>query len=493
MRNTYKEDYYLILIFIIISVSILISSYFNPDGYLSADSAQYLSVAQNLMNFDGYVIPSKRGQPFAIWPIGYPTFIALISFITGLSIFWSSKLLSIILIGLNFLILRKYYKENTYLVAIVFTWGSYITIYFYTWSETIFIFGLILFCVSIYDFFNSENPNFSKYALILLSMFLLFFSRYIGAFSFVVVGLIGLYYLYRKRYIISFKLFTLSIISIMIMMLYFYINYKMTGFYTGIERIEAPEKNSELFSKLIKILFYELVIPMNWRGFRALPIFLVEFMLFAFLCKKYGDIKSKSLSAFLLEKIFLSIGIVFLFSIILIRWFVHFDDFNFRLLGPGTILIHKAFLGFLIKSKIIFDNKWIKYFFVLFSIVSIVLSYNSIYITYKQYKGTYEGYISLLKNQLKEIPKNSIVLFPEIHIYYLRLDLDLYTPYYQPYHKKREPISDFFNRVCNDKNKRIFIDTQNNVENGIRFYDDSIITFYNSLPKNKRFYEYKCQ
>lgn len=488
---TYKEDKYLIFVFLMISVSILFASYFSFDGYLSPDSTNYLSVAQNLINGNGYVIPSDRRQPFAVWPIGYPTLIATTSFFSGLSVFWSSKILNIILIGLIFLVLRKYYKNNTYLVSIVFTWSSYMVLFFYTWSETVFIFSLILFSVSIYEFIKNKNPNILNYIIILASILLLFFSRYIGAFSFGLVGLFGLYYTYQKEYLKGFKLIIIALLSIAIMVLYLYINYSLTGFQTGMPRIESPESNFQLLYMLIKAFIYELIIPVNSGGLKALAIFLVQILIFLIMFKKYGINRNKLENSenYLLEKIFFTIGIAYLFFIILMRWLSYFDGYSYRLLGPGTILIFIAFLGYLVKSKIIFDNKWIKLFLITFSSISILI--NSIYFTIKKYNdGTYKETISKFEYQLRNIPTNSIIVFPDKHLNYMRLDLNYATPFYKPYFKKQESIDEFLKRL--DCKKNIFIDTSyKKIDLNGRFHS-TVIDFFNALPKNQRFHEYKC-
>lgn len=68
----------LALIFISIAATIVLKSWFDPNGYLSADSINYLALAQNLVDGNGFHTIKPNGELgwFAIWPVGYPAMIA---------------------------------------------------------------------------------------------------------------------------------------------------------------------------------------------------------------------------------------------------------------------------------------------------------------------------------------------------------------------------------------------------------------------------------
>ena len=53
-----KEDGYLLLMFFLIAILISIKSYFN--GYLTPDSTEYLALAQNLLEGNGYFISTDQ-------------------------------------------------------------------------------------------------------------------------------------------------------------------------------------------------------------------------------------------------------------------------------------------------------------------------------------------------------------------------------------------------------------------------------------------------
>ena len=94
-----------------------------------------------------------------------------------------------------------------------------------------------------------------------MASLLLFMSRYIGAFSFGLIGLLGLYYgAIKKDKSKSFILIGIAVINIGIMILYLYHNYTETGFPTGVKRIPPPETNLQLFYLLLKFKFAPLII-----------------------------------------------------------------------------------------------------------------------------------------------------------------------------------------------------------------------------------------
>ena len=117
------------------AIAIVFSSHFSAHGYLTSDSTNYLILAQNLIDGNGYYVTSLNwfgdgnGQGrvlFAIWPIGYPTFIAFVAKLTGLSVFWASKLLNILLIGIILAMFRLMFKQNASTYGLIFFFSAYI-------------------------------------------------------------------------------------------------------------------------------------------------------------------------------------------------------------------------------------------------------------------------------------------------------------------------------------------------------------------------------
>ena len=372
-KKLIKEDYYLIIIFLVMTITIISKSYFNPSGYLSPDSIYYLSLAQNLLdNYSFYIYgPNKKIELFAVWPVGYPFLIFMTAKITGLSVFLASKLLNIFFIGLILFFFRKLFNKNAYLYGLIFLFASLIQIYTYSWSESVFIFCLLWFSTSIYLLLTKTKKNALVYSSILFSSLFLFLSRYIGAFSFGLIGLLGLYYFFiKKDKSKSLILISIALINLSLMSIYLHHNFIISGYITGLPRYFAPETNIHLLEMLIKSIILEILFYSNhviWKDI-AFPLF--QFILFILLFLKYRKFIIKQYTnkqLMILPIVFSSIGIVYLFFMVLLSWNGYIEELNYRLLAPGSFLIFIAMINY-------FENHSRAKYFNLFKILFVAVS-----------------------------------------------------------------------------------------------------------------------
>lgn len=385
----YQQDWYVLIIFIMMAVAIVVKSYFHVTGYLSPDSRAYLLLAQNLLEGNGYnvlyEISSRYSlhpnhvmdrEFFAIWPAGYPTLIFFTAKLTGLSVFWASKFLSIILVGVILGIFRALFQHNAYIYGLILFFSAYIEIFSFTWSETSFITALVWFTTSIYLFIKNPERVTLLYFSIMAASLLLFMSRYIGAFSFGLIGLLGLYYgLVKKDKTKAMILIGIAIVNIGIMILYLYHNYTETGFLTGLKRMPSPETNLQLFYMLLKAMIAEILIPIHSMSIKAIIIFFVQFPIFGLLLWKYkNNILQTNINfnkkPITLSLVFVIIGFVYLFFIILMRWVFNFESYHYRLLAPGSFLLFIGLIFFIQQrgTKQFFNA--FKGFLLLFAILS---------------------------------------------------------------------------------------------------------------------------
>jgi len=485
--KTYREDWYLLVIFIMIAIAIVVKSYFNLDGYLSLDSTNYLKLAQNLLEGNGYYVSAygitgKDREFFAIWPVGYPTLIFLTAKLTGLSAFWASKFLSIVLIGIMLGIFRALFKHNAYVYGLILLFSAYIEIFSYTWSETLFITSLVWFATSMYLFITNPKKIIVLYFSIMLASLVLFMSRYIGAFSFGLIGLLGLYYgLVKKEKLKSIILIGIAIVNIGIMVLYLYHNYIETGFPTGMKRIPSPETNIQLFYMLLHAMIAEILIPIQSMSIKAIIIFAVQIPVFGFLFWRYrNNILVASSSAnqkpITLSFVFATVGGVYLFFIILMRWITQFDGFSYRLLAPGSFLLFIAIIFFVQQrgTKQFFYG--FKSFLLLFAILSYLL--NVPYKTWvsSAHNPTYFQTLEALKEKYTDVEKDSVIVFAPVHINYLYTDMQRRRPYSLPYNPYKEKWSDFLKRVNPQNTKNVYLSVPEKKLSSERF-DQSVIDF----------------
>lgn len=382
-----KGDYFLISIFLLLLISISIKFYFNSSGYLSPDSIDYLSLAQYLLDNNSFYMsdPNMKDESFAIWPVGYSSLIFLISKLTGLSVFLASKFLNILLLGVFIRYFRKIFNENAYLYGLIFFFASFIQIYSYSWSESIFIFCLFWFSKSIYLLIMNLESGPKVYMSILFSSLSMFLFRYIGSFSFGVIGLLGLYYFFiKKEKSTSFFLFAITIFNLLFMSAYLYHNYIETGFYTGMIRSFDNQSSSELILMLVKSIISMVIVFSNhviWKDI-ALPLFQVVIVFVLIVKYKKSIFKEKvdrNTAAF--PFVFLTIGLLYLISIASLSCASYVEELNYRLLAPGSFLIFIALINY-------FQNYLLPRYFKVFKIilVSIAVYSWSVNVPYQVFK-----------------------------------------------------------------------------------------------------------
>ena len=467
----YREDWYLLIIFIMMAVAIVVKSYFHLDGYLSPDSTNYLKLAQNLLEGNGYYVSAygSTGQDrefFAAWPVGYPTLIFVVAKLTGLSVFWASKFLNILLMGIILGIFRNLFQHNAYVYGLIFLFSSYIEIFSYTWSETIFIVALVWFATSVYLFIVNPKRISLLYFSIMMASLLLFMSRYIGAFSFGLIGLLGLYYgAIKKDKSKSFILIGIAVINIGIMILYLYHNYTETGFPTGVKRGLSPDTNLQLFYMLLKGMVAEPLIPIEIMSRRnGIMVFFVQFSIIGLLLWKYRNnilqtnitTNQKPVTSSL---VFVIIGLVYLFFIILIGWVRWIGNYDYRPFGPGSFLLFIGLIFFVQQrgTKQFFNA--FKGFLLFFAILSYLLN-----VPYTAWKSstlnpTYFEVLNALQEKYADVEKDSIIVFAPVHINYLYTDMQTRRPNGSHYQIYKEKWSDFMKRIGSENKKNIYMAT----------------------------------
>ncbi|MGB5064450.1 MAG: hypothetical protein WBQ37_11875 [Candidatus Competibacter sp.] len=469
----------------LITTIILFKSYFGTDGCLSPDSTHYLALAQSLLDGNGMYTSSHSSSQdliyFAIWPAGYPTLIAILSKLTGISVFWSSKLVNIILITGILLVFLKLFGKSAYAYGFILLFGSYIEIYSYTWSEAPFIFGLVIFAASISNLIKNQSSRSSEWFFhflgVCLTSLILFFSRYIGAFSTGVIGILSLYFIFIKRNLkIGSALVSILILNGIIIFLYLYNNSIKTGYSTGIPRIPSPETNFELAHSLLKSFFSELIFPVANFSLHPLMILVlfsevVILMLIAWFTRTSVQNYLKNRKIDTITVIFFLIGIIYLISIIMMRWLVHFDGFSFRLIAPGTFLI---FISVLHSLELSFNKKHFRLLSLGILVIGFIAIFcQALYPAYKIKTPSYLENIEKIKADFKNIEARSFVVFGNKHLNYLRPDISVVNPKSLPYSNEMETLDDFLGRL--GLRRHIYIQVPEKISD--KKYHDSIIEF----------------
>jgi len=461
------------LFFLAFLVVVFSHSFFSANGYLSPDSTRYLALAQNLIEGNGFSVSSvsldgNDREYFAIWPLGYPVLIAMLAKVSGLSVFISSKIINLIFIALSLWIIRKMFKVDSHVFGCVLLFGAFLQLFSHSWSEVPFIFGLLWLCFSLNGYLNGTL----KYSLIhlLFAGVLIFLSRYIGAFSFVVVGLVALWQLKQRRLANFVHLSLVSLVGFIFVVSYLYNNVLETGWVTGKQRIPSFETNLQLAVMVVKAFSQELVVL---SGHNKTTFFWMLVIQMSVIAVVWFNIKPSTIlsnnnysvdekKGRNLQFVLFLVGVTYLVAIVLSRWFTQFDYLNYRLLAPGTLLLLLAMILKIQRSNSVLLYLRVRRIVFLLAFISVIINSLMPLVKYQVESKSlsYQQNILEIEENYKSIPNESIVVFADNHIRYIRTSLILARPNFIPFAKYNEAVESFLLRIkTNYPNKEIFIVT----------------------------------
>ncbi|MBM7571357.1 hypothetical protein [Aquibacillus albus] len=462
-ESTWLSTSMLVLLFFIYSSYLFVQSYFDPEGYLTSDSAHYLQLAENFLAGDGMtttdLIPGLSGY-FATWPAGYPLMIAAVAWIPGIDVFWASKIVNCLMFALCLVLLDRLFGKRAPLVALVFFISTSTEVFAYSWSEVPFIFGLIWLVYAIERYVTTDRLVF-VWHLLLAGLFL-FLARYIGLIGAGIVGLVGFYFLSERQWKQMLLCWIAGSIPIVFAGVYLWKNYRETGQPTGMERIPRPETVQE---------FWE----MFWRGFVAefnvlttssvvfLSYSIVLLVASVLLFVRWRHVRalfSVDREEMLIPFLFFFVGGIYFVAVVYMRWSSQFDPFNFRLLGPATMMFWLGIASWIAQLD---GSGWVRWrnalvllFGVTFYVTVIYDSYNLMLSPSQNYKETREQVLETYE----EIPEGSIVAFETVHARYLRTDLQYVKVHFQPYFKEKETVDEFLERVTPNHAAGVYVEVK---------------------------------
>ncbi|MFC2947537.1 ArnT family glycosyltransferase [Virgibacillus sediminis] len=465
-RKILATDISLLLIFSAYASYILIKAKYHPSGYVSSDSAHYLQMAANLLEGNGMttvdMVPGMSTY-FATWPIGYPVLIAIASLISGLNVFWASKLMNIILVGLCLLVLRNLFQEKAGTAGLVLFAGSFTGIFAYTWSEVPFLFGLLWL---IYGLVRFVGTNHRRYAVhLLFAAIFLFFMRYIGLIGAGMIGLLGFYYLYRREWQNMWLCWVTGTLPILIAGGYLLINYINAGLPTGMERVPRWESAGEFFTMLWEGILAELNYLSLWNDeflWVSIAVLVIGGLMFL-RGREFKRLFTLPASSLVLPGMFLFGAIVYYAAIIYMRWTAHFDPFNFRLLGPGTLMLMLAIIAWASQTGQRPWRRWRSFFQVVFGAAFLVnIVWNS-YTLVQEPSPNYADTREQVKETYEQVEPGSIIAFENVHARYLRTDLQYIKVHFQPYFAENESLEEFLNRITPNEAPAVLLENDDTI------------------------------
>jgi hypothetical protein len=304
-------------------------------GFVSPDSWNYLRLAESISNGDGC---SVRGEYFAIFPCGYPAFISLTSWATGLDLFSASKLFNILalaLSGLFFYLSTRSFLLGTLIVINPITLG----IGHYTWSENAFLLAFaLIFYASTKAFYGSKNL---KLAVPLFAGLLVgLTSRYFfGPYAFLMFLAIWLFY----GRVVAIKVLPYFAVAGIIFVGYYAFNKIATGHGSGMARISSPESFIFLFAAFSKYSVKQILV----YSVSIFPLFI--FFVYYFFSKDIFlqmrdrfssfEIRSSEYRPFILM---MMLGIIYLALSFGMRVYAQYDLYGYRTVGYGFVFFISA-------------------------------------------------------------------------------------------------------------------------------------------------------
>lgn len=491
-------------ILLILVLGVFTNAYFYPNGYLTPDSVDYLRLAKSLLEGKGFDTHLSLGGEnnsdfFTTWPVGYPILIAIVAFITNLKVFWASKILSIIALTGILVIFYKLFKEYAWIYALILLNASFLEIFSYTWSEVPFLFGLVLFLYGFNKYFNNQNWGL---LLIIISILLLFLTRYIGGFGFIVIG-IYLLYLFKNNKKIDYYLFSFTFLIGLICCLYLYHNYLEVGYFSGTSRPDPDQTFFSIFKKLSLPLITEICFPVTKKfGWLSVKIIMILFQIVILILiaskwfKSYCFIKKNNQIKKIWPISFLS-AFVYLFVLIVAGFTITRDPFNFRYLSPLTLLLLIGTLNWLYYSR----RKWfcfIVYYFFVLGVISVLINiplkhfYNYFY--EPQLSVNYPEKIEKVKARYQSFKTPVLICFGSQHIKYINLDAFISEPFSKQGKPLDAPSMNHFLESVKQFKGKVFVEIVDSgyLQNNNKVYHPSVKKFMKAKRKeNKRFVEIK--
>jgi hypothetical protein len=382
-KQLVQSDLLLLLLFLATVAVIFLRVNAEGTGYTSPDSIHYLGLAQNIKDGNGLYVLNESGirSYFSIWPIGYPILIYLVSELSTLDVYWSSKLLNVIFLITGFITLRQLSRAYAFIIASVYTAYTFLEVYSFTWSEAPFIFVLLFLAYAVSQLLLDANRT-SYFLIIFLCCLALFALRYMGIIYFGIPAVLSIFFCYKRNYQLSVKLLFATLILITVAIGYLYINYIKTGYLTGGERF-AREKHQTITIFLLmslKGLLNEFLIIREYRhqnqpDYLLYITALIQLAVITFISIKvrrhynfWQELKQNSFSL-----ICIGTALLYLVAILAMRLISHFDALDYRLLAPFSFPLFIGLVYTLVslpdKHKDIVQAKYALFAFFILSLI----------------------------------------------------------------------------------------------------------------------------
>ncbi|MAT42114.1 MAG: hypothetical protein CL609_07210 [Anaerolineaceae bacterium] len=385
---------------------------------ISPDSIQYIGTARNLLSGTGFT--TYNNSPLVLFPPLYSIFLALFGLLFQtdpllLANVFNAVLFSIIILLSGFITYQL--TQNSLILSIL----ASLTIVFSTplymvttmaWSETLFIFFIILFFSLLYLFsYKHQTIIFISFSVI--SAFAIL-TRYIGV-VLIPVGIITIFLLStikrKDKFVFSFIFILISSLPLGI---WFIRNFLLTGTFTGSRQFSSFSLFENFQSMIITLSKWFLPSEIPVSRFLIALVFLMVGFIIGYFMREFSNIKFffTPLEFALLS--FILVNIIFLLLSSISSFWQLIDN---RYLSP--IFIPTTILIFTLVGKLKGNNKTklSSYFYLLPTLlISLFFTFNQISSTMYYRKNLpsirlgYNTQMSLTNDTLKYLIENPTIV-----------------------------------------------------------------------------------
>ena len=367
-NKLYSFNNNFIIIFSLIFLIIIKIIYSFNNGYVAPDTEWFLKIAEIIyqnqslfyaqsINMPGYETDLlDNNLRFAgTWPPVYPFSIAIIKTLTGLSFFWSSKIINIICF-ISIVIYFDYRFKNKILTYFILLNATLLEVLCFSLTEYVFL-TLLLFSTEF--FYKYIKKNQIRYLLLcLLFSNLLFLTRYNGLYIQCVFLIYFLFHIYkikafRKK---EFSMFIFFVFNFTFSVTYLsYLN-DFTGSYSGSTNRQFREdyllEIIYILKSIVVELNYIISDPFNSLNIardnikfeiisilvvlflQVIPLFVFKFNIKSSIKNTYSILaKDDYVLLYLINILFYFISI----NLVIIIWMV--DHLYYRSMSPITLMV----------------------------------------------------------------------------------------------------------------------------------------------------------
>jgi len=330
-----RNTFFLLLIWLGQTTLVLLLAYLNPNHFTTIDSGYYLESATHLLRSEGHTyLDNGRLMWNGIFPAGYPITIALVSWFTGLSSLWASKVVNLLASAVFLYLLRRWFGERKAIVTgFILLLGQFVKLWAHTWSEPLF---LVLLFAWAYLFFKCPK----SYFLIFLAGTSLILVRYAGIFiiPFAFILAVVDFWKMQKKQALSRLLLALG--WALVMGSYFYYNFTQSGEWYGGARFSESLPFMQSIVQFGHGTFNEFFLFRD-TDFTHLDLLFIAGLVLqgALMLVFFAGYKAPASMPLLSARFAWLTAFAYLLFLFLIRLFSPFDAPGYRLLAPFSFLL----------------------------------------------------------------------------------------------------------------------------------------------------------